>query len=161
MAPIPERGYPLSALFLLMAACAIPMSMAAAAGRAISQGDVGADDMALAALLGCTGTMMLGMIIGLHHYRPLLGAIVGGLAGALIGSMAGPVVLAPRQDFPKLMLVSVVGSAAMVAVAAWLRFSAQRRNPPQPPTWLDEGNPFRQGEANQEQMEKSKLQSAN
>lgn len=145
MAPLPERGYPLSALFVLMAACAIPMSMAAAAGRAIAEGDIGAQEMTGAALGGCVGMGVLGMIVGLHHYRPLVGVIVGGLAGALIGSMAGPMVLAPQRDFPQLMLLSLGGSAAMVTVAALLRLYAQRNRPPEPPAWLEQSNPFGQG----------------
>jgi uncharacterized membrane protein len=142
MPRLPERGYPLSALFILMAACAIPMSMAAAAGRAVSAGDVGARDVTFAAIAGCAVVMGLGMIVGLHHYRPFLGVILGAMAGAIVGSMAGPMVLAPEKDFLNLLALSVGGSAAMVAAAAWLRAGAQRRHEPEPPEWFDERSPF-------------------
>jgi uncharacterized membrane protein len=142
MARLPERGYPLSALFILMAACAIPMSMAAASGRAVAAGDVGAGEVTAAAVVGCGLTMALGMLVGIHHYRPGLGVILGAMAGAIIGSMAGPMVLTPEKDFVKLLALSVGGSAAMLGAAFWLRHSAARSREPEPPEWLSEESPF-------------------
>ncbi|MBW3598257.1 MAG: hypothetical protein KY475_13420, partial [Planctomycetes bacterium] len=132
----------MSALFVLMAACAIPMSMAAAAGRAVSEGNAGADSVVFAALGGCAGVMLLGAIIGLHYYRQGLGLIVGGLAGAVVGSMTGPIVVVPAGDFPYLLLIAVGGSAIMVALAAWFRRQADQGREPAPPAWFLEEHPF-------------------
>jgi hypothetical protein len=140
MAPVPQRGYPLSALFLLMAACAVPMSMAAGAARAVSAGEFGKGDFASAAFIGCTVMTLVGAILGLHHLRPGLGMIVGGVAGAAVGTFSGPVCLAPGRDFPSLLLVSIGGSVAIVLLAAWVHAAGRRK--PEPPAWLDEGSPF-------------------
>jgi hypothetical protein len=142
MSAIPERGYPLSALFVLMAACAVPMSMAAAAGRAVSEGRIGGDDVVFASLGGCAATMLLGAVIGLHHYRQGLGVILGALAGAIVGSMAGPIAMVPVNDVPYLLLMSLTGSAVMIALAAWFRRLAEKRREPAPPAWFVSEHPF-------------------
>jgi hypothetical protein len=142
MATVPQRGYPLSALFLLMAACAVPMSMAAAAARAASAGEFSGGHFVGAAFIGCMVMMLLGAIVGLHHVRPGLGVIVGGLAGAIVGSLSGPVALAPKRDLPSLVFVSLAGSLAIFLLALWLHASAARHRTPEPPAWLDEGSPF-------------------
>jgi hypothetical protein len=144
MPNVPERGYPLSALFILVAACAIPMAMAAAAGRAMSRGEADGFAFAVAAMVGCAGTMFLGSIIGLHHHRQGIGIIVGGMAGAIVGSMAGPIVLAAPEDFARLMVLAVGGSIVMVAIAAAFRQSAQRRRQAEPPGWFNASGPFQQ-----------------
>jgi hypothetical protein len=146
MATVPQRGYPLSALFLLMAACAVPMSMAAAAARAMSEGEFGRGQLAGASFIGCAVVMLLGAIVGLHHVRPGLGVIVGGLAGGVVGSLSGPVALAPRRDLPSLLIVSLAGSLAIFLLSLWLHASAAARREPEPPSWLDEGSPFQKDE---------------
>ncbi len=142
MASIPERGYPLSALFVLMAACAVPMSMAAAAGRAISAGDIGGSEVTFAALGGCSVMTIAGAIVGLYHLRQGLGVTVGALAGAVIGSMVGPITMVPARDFPNLMLISLGGSAVMVGLAAWFRRQAALREAPTLPEWFVDDRPF-------------------
>jgi hypothetical protein len=142
MPSIPERGYPLSALFLLMAASAAPMSMAAAAGRAIAQRDITGQQFAFAALGGCAAMMLLGALIGLHHHRQGIGVVLGSLAGAILGSMAGPIVLVPRYDFGNLMIISAGASAVMVIGAAWLHYRSGRHRRTEPPAWFSEDDPF-------------------
>jgi hypothetical protein len=127
-----------------MAACAVPMSMAAAAARAMSKGEFGGGELVGAAFIGCTVMTLLGVIVGLHHVRPGMGIIVGGLAGAVVGSLSGPVALAPRRDLPSLLLMSLVGSLAIFLLAFWLHASSRRT--PEPPSWLDEGSPFQKNE---------------
>jgi hypothetical protein len=118
--------------------------MAAAAARAVSAGEFGGSELAGASFLGCTVVMLLGAIVGLHHVRPGVGVIVGGLAGAIVGALSGPVVLAPRRDLLSLLLLSVVGSLAVFLLAFWLHASARRN--PEPPSWLDAGSPFQSEE---------------
>jgi ABC-type uncharacterized transport system permease subunit len=120
------------------------MSMAAAAARAMSAGEFGGGELAGASFIGCMVVMLLGAIVGLHHVRPWMGIIVGGLAGAIVGSLSGPVALAPRRDLPSLLLVSLVGSLAIFLLAFWLHASARRT--PERPSWLDEGSPFQRNE---------------
>jgi hypothetical protein len=102
--------------------------------------------LAWAAFTGCTIMMLLGGIVGLHHVRPGLGVIVGGLAGAIVGSLSGPVALAPRRDLPSLLLVSFAGSVAIFLLALWLHAGARARRTPEPPSWLDEGSPFQRSD---------------
>ncbi len=146
MAPVPERGYPLSALFLLIAACAIPIAMSTAAGRAMAPGNSGPSRLLLASLWGSTATMLLGTALGLHHYRPGLGIIAGGMAGAIVGSMAGPMVLASKEDFPTMIALAGGGSVVLVIGAAWIHASTQRLRANEPPAWFREEHPFREGE---------------
>ncbi len=141
MPPVPERGYPLSALFLLITTCAIALSMSAAAGQARVDGSAGSQILTRAALVGCGSVMGLGALIGLYHYRPGLGLIVGGAAGAVVGSMVGPLVLAPKENLVTLFALGVGGSIAIVILASWIHANIKRQRGPAPPAWFHEDTP--------------------
>src|SRR5688572_21611306 len=84
-----RRGYPLAALFVLVAACAALAAAITPVLRAAFQGDVD-EGLLLGSVIGCiAGCMLLGAIIGMLNYRWLVGGGIGSLVGLVIGGVAG------------------------------------------------------------------------
>lgn len=121
-----RRSFPLSALFLLMAACGVVTALVAPLTRAIGKGDVGMSAAAIASACGAVIAMLLGAVIGLYHHRPARGLGWGIVTGGGIGLVMGPVILSPQSAFPSLLTMSVGGAVAMLAVTALFRGAARR-----------------------------------
>ena len=116
-----RRSFPLSALFILMAACSIVAALMAPLSRAIVAGTIGFSDAAFASACGGALVMMMGALVGLYHHRRARGLGWGLLTGGLIGMVMGPVVLSPVSAFPSLLTLSVGGAAALLVVSAMFR----------------------------------------
>lgn len=123
----PRRVYSLSVLFILVAACSIVAAFLAPVVRAISAGPIGVVEAAMATTAGGLAAACLGGIVGLYHYRRGRGFLWGTLTGLVLGSALGPISLAPLEVVPTLFSLSLIGSAVLVGVAAFLRWS---RRPP-------------------------------
>ncbi|HJN09972.1 MAG TPA: hypothetical protein QF564_14900 [Pirellulaceae bacterium] len=121
-----RRSFPLSALFILMAACSVVAALMAPLSRAIGEGEIGVSEAALASACGAVLVMMLGAVIGLYHHRPARGMGWGILIGGGIGMVMGPVVLSPHSAFPSLLTMSVGGAAALLAVSTMFRGTTRR-----------------------------------
>ncbi len=121
-----RRSFPLSALFILMAACSVVAALMAPLSRAIGEGKIGVSQAAEASACGAILVMMLGAVIGLYHHRPARGLGWGILTGGGIGMVMGPVVLSPQSAFPSLLTMSVGGAAALLAVSAIFRGNARQ-----------------------------------
>ena len=113
-----RRSFPLSALFILMAACAVVAALMAPLTRAMGEGKIGVADAAVASACGALMVMLLGAVIGLYHHRPARGLGWGIVTGGGIGMVMGPVVLSPLSAFPSLLTMSVGGAAALLVVSA-------------------------------------------
>jgi len=116
-----RRSYPLSALFILMAACAVVAALLAPLSRAVGDGRIEFSDAAEASVCGAVLVMLLGAVVGLYHHRRWRGLGWGILTGGAIGMFMGPVVLSPQAAFPSLLTMSLGGAAAMLAVSAMFR----------------------------------------
>lgn len=116
------RGYPLSALFLLVTLFATLSAFVAIAARTLNTPDV---DSLLKLLgfstAGCMMFAVLGIFVGLFHYRQLRGMLLGLLSGGVIGLFAGPILLIPTDLFLELVLVSIVGSIIIILVGSITR----------------------------------------
>lgn len=115
------HSYPLSALFVLVAACAVIASLITPVVQSIADGTVGVSEAVGAGVTGTLVTLLLGAVVGLYHYRRLRGVLWGALTGALIGMIAGPVVVAPASAFPSLMSISAFGALVLVLIGAGFR----------------------------------------
>lgn len=118
-----ESGYPLSALFVLLAVCAVVSVLLAPVARAVVTKQVTWDQIAITCFFGVILVGILGAVIGLYHYRPLRGAGWGVLTGGIIGLFIGPVMLAPPEEIGTLVTVSIVGSVVLVITGAAFGFS--------------------------------------
>ena len=113
-----EQSYPLSALFLLLAACGVICALLTPVVRAVMAGQVGGEDTVLASFVGALLSICGGAIIGLYHYRPLRGLAWGILTGGVIGTIVGPVVLAPPESLGSLIGMAVGGGFVLMVTGA-------------------------------------------
>jgi hypothetical protein len=116
-----RRSFPLSALFILMAACSVVAALMSPLSRAIAEGKIGVMDASVASVCGALIVMLLGAVVGLYHHRPARGLGWGIVTGGGIGMVMGPVVLSPQNAFPSLMTMSIGGAAALLAVSTIFR----------------------------------------
>ena len=128
---MPERtgdghSFPLSALFILMAACSVVAALVAPLSRAIGDGKVGIGAAAEASACGAVLVMLMGAVIGLYHHRPARGLGWGILTGGGIGMVMGPVILSPQSAFPSLLTMSIGGAVALLVVGAMFRGAARQ-----------------------------------
>ncbi len=118
-----QTGYPLSALFVLLAACAVVSALLAPVAQAVVAKELTIKQVAIASLVGAILVSLVGTVIGIYHYRPLRGALWGVLTGGLIGTFIGPVILAPPEATGQLVTVSIGGSIVLLITGAAFGFS--------------------------------------
>lgn len=119
-----QGGYPLSALFVLLAACAVVSALLtpvvhAVVGKVLTIGQVAGASFGGAILVG-----IIGGVIGLYHYRPLRGVAWGILTGGIIGTVVGPIMLAPAEAIGPLVTMSIGGSIVLLITGAAFGFGA-------------------------------------
>lgn len=120
-----QRGYPLGALFLLMAVCGGLLSLAAPGMPSLME-EAGDTKFIATFVVSFLSLAATGGIIGLHHHRRWLGLLTGSTLGVVLGVWV-PFMFAVPQEAWKLQGIS--GLAAIVCVLAIGGFSlAARRN---------------------------------
>lgn len=116
-----DRGFPLSTLFLLIAACGVVLGMIAPLARGRLGYGVGGQELVLASIGGSVLLMVTGAIVGSFQQSRLRGVAWGVLAGGLLGLAFGPAIFIPPRDFPIVMLTAVGGAVIILVVAAVIR----------------------------------------
>jgi len=113
------RGYPLSALLLLVTACAVITAVVAPILRGPRQAGWG--DLLGAAIVGAVSLGVLGLVLGLFHYSRW--------RGVLWGVLLGPLIFVPLASFPEVLLTAVGGALVIVGVAAVARLTSASPKP--------------------------------
>lgn len=112
------RGFPLVALFLLIAIAAMviaQLSLLRDAGIPTS------NLFAVAIPSGVVGAVF-GLIVGLHDLRRARGAAVGMLIGTLVGALSGPIALsANARPGPAIVLATATGFGLLVMTTVYRR----------------------------------------
>ena len=116
-----RRGYPLGALFVLVAASAVLVAGVTPLIRLTVQGKVEASSFLFALALGAGVGLNLGILIGLHRYRRAAGVLVGACVGTVIGGIGGLMALLPPGQVPAAAAAMVAGSGLVVGVALVMR----------------------------------------
>jgi hypothetical protein len=118
-----RSGYPLSALFVLVAACAVVSALLTPVVHAVGAKVLTLEQVAGASFCGAILVALGGGVIGLYHYRPLRGVGWGVLTGGIIGLLIGPVMLAPPEAIGSLVTMSIGGSIVLLLTGAAFGFS--------------------------------------
>jgi hypothetical protein len=116
-----RRGYPLGALFVLVAVCAVLIAGLSPVMRKTVEGKGDVSEFLAAILIGGVSGLFIGMIVGLFQFRYVLGIGLGALAGTLIGAVAGPMALLARSQITAAAVAMTVGSGLVIAVALVMR----------------------------------------
>jgi hypothetical protein len=115
------KGYPLGALFVLVAACAVLTVAIAPLVRALSPDQVKYEWLAATVVAGAVLGLAAGGLMGLASSRSPAGGALGAGIGLVIGLVAGLMVHTPTGQLPQVALAMLIGSAAIVLVAFWMR----------------------------------------
>jgi len=118
---VQHRGYPLGALFVIVTLSGVliagvtPLVQLAASGKA--------EVVPLVIAVGCGmfAGGITGIVVGVHHFRRLLGAALGLMAGTIIGGMSGLIALLPEDRLGAAAAAILVGSGLVVGVALIMR----------------------------------------
>jgi hypothetical protein len=120
----PSGGYPLSTLFLLIAAAAVVLGMAAPALHHRRE-QVNTPELLGAAMASGMGLAALGCVLGLFQHRRGRGALWGIIVGGALGLLAGPLAWTPQEGFPQVLVSALGGAALVVGIAAAIRLSSR------------------------------------
>lgn len=124
--------YPLSALFYVIAATAVVISLVAPVFTSMLSRNVGMlpgnvgsfiELVGWSVGLGLVGGV-LGFFMGLYHYRRLRGVGWGVLSGLMTGTCLGPV--AVSRDFDQVASNCVSGGLLLILIGAFCRISSRR-----------------------------------
>jgi hypothetical protein len=132
----PSRGYPLSALFLLVTASGVVLAMVTPIFRGPQE--AGWTELLIASIAGGVVLSLLGLFLGLFHYSRWRGMLSGVLLGGVLGLLLGPLVFASPASLPLVLLSALGGAVVIVAVGAVARLTSAP-----PPAG---GNPFQESE---------------
>lgn len=120
-----QSGYPLSALFVLVAACAVVSALLSPVVHAVIAKVLTLEQVAGASVGGAVIVAIIGGVIGLYHYRPLRGVGWGVLTGGVLGMLIGPVMLAPPEAIGPLVTMSIGGSIVLLLTGVAFGFTAR------------------------------------
>jgi hypothetical protein len=116
-----RQGYPLGALFVLVAVCAVLVAGATPLVRMVADGSVEASAFFAALAAGFLSGTTLGVLLGLFQFRLVMGLMMGAGAGAFIGMAAGVMALIPSHEILTAAAAMTAGSGLVVAVAVVMR----------------------------------------
>lgn len=112
-----RQSYPISILFIVVAVCAILLSIGY--GH-FSLGDITAEGVQQ--VIGFSFVMCLvGALVGLHSYRRRRGLYRGGIVGMLLGLVIGPTMFLRDGDLTRIVTLEVLGSFALVVLGILAR----------------------------------------
>ena len=111
-------GFPLAAIFLLIALVAI---LLAQLGLILTSESFDAEALVAAAIFGAVSGLIYGFFIGLYHYRIVRGGAVGAMTGLVAGALTSPICVAAVGDPWKALFSSIGGSVVLVVLAALYR----------------------------------------
>jgi hypothetical protein len=113
-----SRGFPLFALFLLVALFAV----VAAQLSWLATGVVEAPwAMGTAAALGGASGLVFGLMIGLYHFRRIRGALIGMATGLVFGAMTGTICNVAIAYPWATYCMSMAGGVTLVGIAMLYR----------------------------------------
>jgi hypothetical protein len=118
-----DRSFSLSTLFLLTTACASVLVLITPLVRSNVGEEIGLGEF-VAVVIGCGMWLgMTGIVVGLFHYRRLVGAMTGLMLGILLGVVAGPLAFVPPEDFSHVLMAAAGGAVTLLGVAAKIRLA--------------------------------------
>ena len=116
-----NRGYPLSALFLLVTASGVVLAMVAPVLR--GPREAGWAELLSASIAGGVALGLLGLVLGLFHYSRWRGVLWGVPLGGVLGLLIGPMVFISPTSMPFVLLNSLGGAVVILGIAAVARLT--------------------------------------
>ncbi len=122
-----QRGYPLTALFVLVGICAILSALLGPAIHVVATQRVDLSFFFRAAMGSAICIGIQGLFVGLFHHNRGRGVLVGGATGAVVGFLIGPLIIVPVEEFASLIAAGLGGSVTLVALGVIVRVTGRRQ----------------------------------
>ena len=122
-----QRGYPLTALFVLVGICAILSALLGPAIHVVATRRVDLSSFFGAAMVSTICIGMLGVFVGLFHHKRGRGVLLGGATGGVVGFFVGPLAIVPVEGFASLIAAGLGGSVTLVALGVIVRLTGRRQ----------------------------------
>lgn len=116
-----RRGYPLGALFVLVAASAVLIAGASPLARLAMGEDFDIARGLFAVAIGAGWGVLIGALSGWLTYRAFSAAGLGAVAGFFIGAASGAICLLPGHELAPVAAAMTAGSALIIGVALVMR----------------------------------------
>src|SRR5262245_1111070 len=116
-----RRGYPLGALFVMVATCAVLAAGISPLIRSLAKGNVDAMEFLWALGIGAASGLAVGTALGGVRFNEPLPAALGAVAGLVLGAAAGMVTLLPVNQLAPAAAAMTAGCALIVCVALVMR----------------------------------------
>lgn len=118
----PRSGYPMGALFVVVATAAVLIAGVAPLVRLVFRGETQDWEVVLGAIVagGACG-FLFGSVLGLLQFHRVLGLFLGASAGTLIGGLAGAMCMLPASQLLAAAIPMAAGSGLIVGVALLMR----------------------------------------
>src|SRR5206468_11387513 len=113
--------YPLGALFVVVATCAVLVAGVSPLIRSLFRGEVNMGDFFQTLAMGAGCGLVIGAAIGGWRFQPAQPALLGAAAGSVIGGAAGIVALLPVNQLAPAAAAMTAGCALIVGVALVMR----------------------------------------
>ncbi len=117
-----RRGYPIGALFVLIAVCAVMLAGVTPLMR-MAEGELEALHVLTAVGCGALVGLVTGLILGLLQFRMGLGMVLGITVGTIIGAAGGSMALLSSRQLLPAAAAMTAGSALVIGVAFVMRRS--------------------------------------
>lgn len=114
-------GFPLGALFVLTAVCAVIASHLLPVYEMLRTGKIDPPQVLLTSIVGGVVTMILGGVLGIMQPRPARGVALGVVIGFFVGAILLPAALLPANGVTDYWVVSLSGSFLIVITGAIFR----------------------------------------
>jgi hypothetical protein len=117
----PRSGYPIGALFVVVALCAVLIAGISPLVKSTEDGNIDSRFVVLSLAAGALCGIVVGLILGIFQFRLGLGIVMGTSLGALIGMAAGVMALLSTRQLLTAAAAMTAGSGLVVAVALVMR----------------------------------------
>ena len=117
-----RRGYPLGALFVLVAAAAVLVAGIAPLFRLAVKGELASTgELVASVVVGICCGVIVGAMLGMLQFHKGQGVLLGIISGAAIGGVGGGLAMLPTKHLLAAAIPMVIGSGLVVGVALLMR----------------------------------------
>ena len=120
-----QRGYPLTALFVLVGICAILAALLNPAIHAVTTRQANLSSFFGAAIGSAIYIGILGVFVGLFHHNRGRGVLLGGATGGIVGFFIGPLAIVPVEGFASVIVAGLGGSVTLIALGVIVRLTGR------------------------------------
>ncbi len=123
--PTDRQRYPLTSLFVLVAACAVIVRLTIPLAQSVLGSHVELDWIGVALIVGLALGVVIGPTLGAFHYHRLRGIWIGFISGVVLGPLCGLLMVIPLGATDELIVTTFGCSVLLVVLGGYMRLKIQ------------------------------------